>query len=558
MSKTIEANIPVLESGQKIVISNIDGNYIASEFEVHQGQFDDYLQLAEYDVEKLSHLYDRLLIKDNNEYVTTPEQISSLAKNTQTNLEKIIKINGIIQYYLNKSDLIGKTYEILENNINTNFTINYPLVGGINKSAKKKESKMKDEIRSLINKFNSDIDIKKLIVDNVMSVYTEGNFIMYLKGDSDNGYGVVKYPLDIIEITDRTIDGEPLVVFNVNELKSRLQGSINKYGKMKTKQKVDIKTIIQEEVKRDYPEEVYEAYKNNDNYVYLNPERIGVNRINNMGKRYGVTPLFKALTPLLTLETIDNVDRKNLQAKAKKVFYQKMRKECIDDNGQIDINAVGYAQASLLQAMDSDVVIYTSTGLVESLEILEPKADPTDNDIVSSNRNRVLGACGITFSSNESKNGANVVKINYEDLLKTINKINRGLERILNKLYKVILDENGFPAEYAPTINIQNTLLLDLDSCSKLVDLVYSKIGLSYKTAIEALGLDYEEEVSRRKTENDNKFDEEIFIPHGNSYTSNSNQLIDNADSDKNSNGSKKSENQDKSLEDKVNNDVKV
>lgn len=558
MSKTIEANIPVLESGQKIVISNIDGNYIASEFEVHQGQFDDYLQLAEYDVEKLSHLYDRLLIKDNNEYVTTPEQISSLAKNTQTNLEKIIKINGMIQYYLNKSDLIGKTYEILENNINTNFTINYPLVEGINKSAKKKESKMKDEIRSLINKFNSNIDIKKLIVDNVMSVYTEGNFIMYLKGDSDNGYGVVKYPLDIIEITDRTIDGEPLVVFNVNELKSRLQGSINKYGKMKTKQKVDIKTIIQEEVKRDYPEEVYEAYKNNDNYVYLNPERIGVNRINNMGKKYGVTPLFKALTPLLTLETIDNVDRKNLQAKAKKVFYQKMRKECIDDNGQIDINAVGYAQASLLQAMDSDVVIYTSTGLVESLEILEPKADPTDNDIVSSNRNRVLGACGITFSSNESKNGANVVKINYEDLLKTINKINRGLERILNKLYKVILDENGFPAEYAPTINIQNTLLLDLDSCSKLVDLVYSKIGLSYKTAIEALGLDYDEEVSRRKAENDNKFDEEIFIPHGNSYTSNSNQLIDNTDLDKNSNGSKKSENQDKSLEDKSNNDVKV
>lgn len=558
MSKTIEANIPVLESGQKIVISNIDGNYIASEFEVHQGQFDDYLQLAKYDVEKLSHLYDRLLIKDNNEYVTTPEQISSLAKNTQTNLEKIIKINGMIQYYLNKSDLIGKTYEILENNINTNFTINYPLVEGINKSAKKKESKMKDEIRSLINKFNSNIDIKKLIVDNVMSVYTEGNFIMYLKGDSDNGYGVVKYPLDIIEITDRTIDGEPLVVFNVNELKSRLQGSINKYGKMKTKQKVDIKTIIQEEVKRDYPEEVYEAYKNNDNYVYLNPERIGVNRINNMGKKYGVTPLFKALTPLLTLETIDNVDRKNLQAKAKKVFYQKMRKECIDDNGQIDINAVGYAQASLLQAMDSDVVIYTSTGLVESLEILEPKADPTDNDIVSSNRNRVLGACGITFSSNESKNGANVVKINYEDLLKTINKINRGLERILNKLYKVILDENGFPAEYAPTINIQNTLLLDLDSCSKLVDLVYSKIGLSYKTAIEALGLDYDEEVSRRKAENDNKFDEEIFIPHGNSYTSNSNQLIDNTDLDKNSNGSKKSENQDKSLEDKSNNDVKV
>ena len=131
MERTIEASIPILNSGEKIVISNIDGNYVASEFEIKQGQFDDYLKLAEFDVEKLSHLYDRLLEKDNSEYVTNPEQISNLAKNTQTSLDKVIKINGIVQYYLNKSDLIGKTYEILENNINTNYTINYPLVGGI-------------------------------------------------------------------------------------------------------------------------------------------------------------------------------------------------------------------------------------------------------------------------------------------------------------------------------------------------------------------------------------------------------------------------------------------
>ena len=112
MERTIEASIPILNSGEKIVISNIDGNYVASEFEIKQGQFDDYLKLAEFDVEKLSHLYDRLLEKDNSEYVTNPEQISNLAKNTQTSLDKVIKINGIVQYYLNKSDLIGKNYTI--------------------------------------------------------------------------------------------------------------------------------------------------------------------------------------------------------------------------------------------------------------------------------------------------------------------------------------------------------------------------------------------------------------------------------------------------------------
>lgn len=557
MTKTIDAKIPVIAAGEKILISNIDGNYVASEFEIKNGQFEDYLKLSEFDVSKLSHLYDRLLEKENNEYITTPEQISSLAKNTQTSQEKVIKINGIIQYYLNKSDLIGKTYEILENNINTNYTVNYPIVGGINKSSKKKESKMKDEIKYLIDKFNSNIDLKKLIVDSAMATYTEGNYIMYLKGDAEKGYGTVKYPLDIVEITDRSIDGEPLVVFNVGDLRSRLQSSMSKYGRMKTKQKVDVEGVLIDEIKRDYPEEVFEAYKNGDNYVYLNPARIGVNRINNIGKKYGLTPLFKALTPLLTLETIDNVDRMNLQAKAKKVFYQKMRKECIDENGQIDINAVGYAQASLLQAMASDVVIYTSTGLVEELQILEPKADPTDNEVVASNRNRVLGACGITFSSNESKNGANTVKINYEDLLKTINKINRGLERIINKLYKVVLIENGFPVEYAPTLKVQDTKLLDLDSLSKLTDLIYSKIGLSYKTTLETLGYDYDEEISRRKNENDNNFDEEIFVPHVTSYVM-SGGKEDKSDKDKNSNGSKKSENQDKALEDKTNNDAKV
>ena len=552
-NNTIVATIPKLKEGEVAYLSNIGGNYVVSEFKNDilnkSSVFENYLDLSNYDIKSLKHLYDRILENESKSYSTTQEELSRLAKNTQTDMEKIIKINGIVKYNINKDDIIGKTIEVIENNVNTKFTINYPNVNGLNKNAKKKEIKMKEELKKAIEKFNEQIDIPSLIVECVSSVYTEGNYIFYLKGDANTRYGIIKYPLGYVEISNRFIDGEPIVVFNINKLKTEISSSISKYGNMKAKQTVDILKVVEEEVKRDYPNEVYDGYKVGDSYTYLNPERVGVVRINNLGQAYGLTPIFKALSPLLTLETIDATDRKNISAKAKKIIFQKMRKECMDEGRNIDLNAVGYAQASLLQAMQNDVVVYTGNPYVESLEILEPQTDPTSNDVVLSNRNRVFNALGISFVTNESKQSMNTVKISYEDLLKTINKITRPLESVINKFYRQFCAENGFPVEYSPTIKIHDTKLLDIDSLLKLVDLYYSKIGVSYKTVFENLGLDYNEEFSRRKEENDNDL-ENVFFPHSNSYTSNSNEIINN-ETDKNSNNSKKSEDEDKALDDK-------
>lgn len=550
-SDTIVANIPKLKEGEVAYLSNIGGNYIVSEFSNSKDNslFKDYLDLSNYDVQKLQHLYDRILSSESSSYSTTQEELSSLAKNTQTNMEKIIKVNGIVKYNINKDDIIGKTIEVIENNINTRFTINYPSINGLNNKSKKKEVKLKEDLQIAIDKFNDQIDINSLIINCVNSTYTEGNYVIYLKGEEKSGYGVIKYPLGYVEITDRVIDGEPIVAFNVQKLKSEIQSSFKKYGKMKSKQTVDIVDVIDKEIQRDYPLEVYNAYKVNDKYTYLNPERVGVVRINNFGQAYGLTPMFKALSPLLTLETIDATDRKNISAKAKKIIFQKMRKECMDDNRNIDLNAVGYAQASLLQAMQNDVVVYTGNPYIENLEILEPKTDPTSNDVVLSNRNRVFSALGISFITNESNQSMNTVKIAYDDLLKTINKITKSLEGVINKFYRQFCTENGFPVEYSPTIQIHDTKLLDIDSLLKLVDLYYSKIGISYKTVFENLGIDYDEEVNRRIQENELDI-ENIFLPHPSSYTSNSNDLIENTD--KNSNNSKKSEDEDKSIKDKA------
>lgn len=561
--ESILAKIPKIPNGEAMRIVNLNGDYVLCELNdsEHKSNFDNYVDKADYDVRKLEHLYDRLLDKENASYSTTSEELTNLAKNTQSNIDKVVKVNGLVAYNINKDDLIGRTVEIIENNINSKYTINYPSVNTLDKKSKKKETKMQQELKLAIETFNNQIDIPKLIRNCVVSTYIEGNYVPYLKGDLTKGYGIVKYPLGIVEITTLNIDGEPIVAFNVQDLKSTLQSSISKYGKMKAKSKVEIEDVLLKQVERDYPSEVSEAYKVGDKFTYLDPSRVGVVRINNLGKPYGVTPIFKALPPLLTLETIDDVDRKTIKSKAKKVFFQKLRKEMINEESKtFDTNAMGYSQASLLKAMQDDVVIYTGTPYVESLEILEPKTDVTDNDTVMSNRNRVLNALGISFMTSESKAGQNTVELNYKELLRTINKIVSNLQGVINKFYRTVCEENGFPLEYTPSINIESTLLLDFDTKLRLVDTLFSKVGASYKTTFELLDIDYAEEIQRRKEENEANLDTDIFIPHANSFTSNSNELLGGKDKNntKNSNGSTKSENKDKSNYDKERNQTKV
>jgi hypothetical protein len=552
--KIIDVKIPEMAENTAKKIVNVGGNYILTDVSDDKNELSQsYVDQATYDMQRLEHVYSKMLDNDTASYVTNPEEIANLSKNTQNDVRKVIKINAIAKYYINKEDLIGRVVETIENNVNTNFSINYPSL----KTKTKKEKKMLDELSKVIDRFNRQINIPKLISDNAVSTYIEGNYIFYLRGDNiDNGYSIVNYPLDLIEITDMKIDDDPIVAFKVNELTSRLQKNKNKYGKLKSNTKIDVLQLIDAEVKRDYPSEIYDAYKVKDQYAFLDPLKIGVTRINNLKGKYGVTPILKALGSQLMLETLDNTDRQLLIAKTKKIFFQKSRKELMGkdfDKPMAGINPVGYAHSSLLASMSNNVVVYSSQPFIEELSILEPKNDLTDPKITLTYRQRVLNALGISFLATEGTTSITTVNISYSELLRTINKITNQLENIINKFYQSVCIDNGFPVEYAPTIKIQSTDLLSLETKLQIADVLFSKIGLSYNTVLNTLGFDYEVEKAKRVKENEEGADTDVFIPHANSYTSNSNELINgnNTDSNTNSNGSKKSGNTDKNEYDK-------
>lgn len=544
--QTIDAKIPKMESNTSAKITCLgDGMYVFSELENKEDiSLSNYVEQSTYDVEKVKHIYDKILDNDNNSYVTTSQELSNLAKNTQKDVDKVIKINGIIKYYINKEDLIGRVVEIVENNVNTNYDLNYTY-----KPEKKKDVKLFEQYKNdIIDKFNRQIEIKKLIINNALKVYTEGNYCFYLKGDSKNGYGIVNYPLDMIKVTNMTIDGENIIAFKVSELKSRLSNVLSEYGKLKTNKLIDIEKTVDNEVKKNYPKEIYDAYKGKDQIALLNPKKTGLVRINNLGTGlYGISPIFKSLNSLLTLETIDNSDREILKARSKKIYYQKARKELMgkDFDKPLKLNEIGYAHTNLLQCMANNTIVYTSMPFIESLEILEPKTDLTDPKTKESYIKSVLTALGIGFVSSEGSTSITTVKMVYTELLKMINRITKQLEPILNKFYKEITLENGYPIEFAPTIKIQDTEILDIDNRLKLAEVLYSKIGVSYDTVMNTLGLNFESEKNKRIKENEDNITE-IFAPYGTSYTTSNDSNTNKEDNNTNSNGSKKGDSIDK------------
>lgn len=518
------------------ITTSIEHNQKEEKEETTKNKFEQ----AVYNFETTKHIYSKYLGNENGYALTiTPSELENLSNNTQNNLESIKKVNRIVKQYINKDDLTGKVYESIENNVNSQVKLSFANIEGRNKQ------KIKSNTENIIKDFNKKIDLEKFIKKGTTTTFSEGNFITYLR-DLDNGYVIDVYPLGIVEVSPYNIDGEPILLLNMDELKSRLSTNVDLFKNLKAKN--PFSKTVEEEIKKNYPPEVQEAYRLKDKYAILDSKRANICRINNLNGLYGLTPIFKSLPAQLMLETIDNVDRKNTIAKGKKIISQILRKELLGDKGENTehFEEISYAHGNLVTGLSQQTVVVTSPAYVEKIEIIESKAEPTKIETITYYRNKVLNSLGISFLSNESKSSYTAVAVNVDELLKTINKITEQLSAVLNKYYKVICELNNIDLSYCPSVTIQDSQLLDNEAKMKLVELLYSKVGASYQTVFEVLnmGINAEDEAIRRKEENDLGYDE-TFTPHPTSF------VISGTD---NKNNDKKEENQNINTEQQIQN----
>ena len=440
----------------------------------------------------------------------TPEYIDELADGTQSDLKKIQIINNIVRKEINKDGIVGKTVECVTSNINTKTKISYD-----NEITGRNKTKQLQQVKDFISAFNKTINTKRLIRTSIPTTFVEGNYICYLRHE-DNKYKVDYYPLGVCEISDYDVNGDPVVLFNIKELRSRLQ----KVYKKTKKNKALFFQNMEDEVKANYPQEVYDAFVAKEDYAKLDVKYTGVIRINNLNRKYGLTPIFRAFKDILMLDTFDNSDRVNSKAKAKKIIHQKLRKEVMGTElNKKGFEDMAYAHDNFMAAFKQSTVVVTTPPTVESITYVEPKIELTDINTVNNYRSRVLAALGIGFLMDSGSQSVSTADISVTQLLRTINMISEQLEDILQKWYRQILIDNGLPVEYCPTIQVIDSEALDFDMRKDLASTLYTIFNGSMSTSLELLGIDVNDEKEKRIKENDENY-EEIFKCRQTAYTS--------------------------------------
>ena len=444
----------------------------------------------------------------------TVEEIDKLLTNTQNDLSKVLKINAYNRKLINKNDIVGKTVESIDTNINTEIRITY---GRAEEGRNKK--KQLENCKSLIEDVNLGINPKKIIRNAVTTSYIEGNWIAYLRHENKDNYTVDFYPLGVCEISDYNVNGEPVVLFDIDSLRSRL----NKTYKRNKKNKALFFDTMEDEVKANYPSEIYDAFIAKEKYAKLDPKYTGVIRINNLNRKNGVSPIARAYSDLNMLDTFADTDRINSKAKGKKIIHQKMRKEVMGQDYNKDFfPELSYAHANFMNAWAQSTVVVTSPPTIEDIKYVEPSVEMTSKDTYNIYRSKVLSTLGIQFLMDSGSQSVSTASISVTQLMRTINSITEQLEDIFEKWYRQIIVDNGFSNDYAPTVKVIDSERLEGALRTELASILFSTMNCSYTTAYEILGLDIKDEVEKRKVENEKKYDE-VFTPHGSQYTNSSN-----------------------------------
>lgn len=444
--------------------------------------------------------------------VLTPEILDNLSESPQSDLTKIIKINNIVRKLINKNDIVGKTVESIETNVNTEVKLSYPnAIEGRNKTIQF------DKTKDFVQNLNEQININNLIRTSIPTTYAEGSYVIYLRNKDNGEYTVDYYPLGVVEISEYTIGGNPVVLFNINELRNRLQ----KVYKKNRKNKALFFEKIEEEVKANYPKEVYQAFVDKEQYAKLDVNYTGVIRIGNLNRKYGLTPIFRALNPIMMLDTFEVSDRINSKAKAKKIIFQKLRKETLGtDLNKKGFEEMAYAHDNFMQAWKQQTVVVTAPAQVEDIKYVEPKIELTDVNTVNNYRSKVLNTLGIGFLMDSSSQSVSTASISVSQLLRTINKISEQLEEILQRWYKQVFIDKGYDVSYCPKIHIIDSEQLEAKMKLEIATFLYTTLNTSLETVYELVGLDINDEVIKRKAEKEKGY-EDVFTPRATSFNSN-------------------------------------
>lgn len=446
----------------------------------------------------------------------TLKDIDTLAIDPQNDIEKTRKIAKLVDTYIIKNYLVGLVDALIRSNLNTTYKVSYSQVPSEKgRNTKKKLESAKQIVDDMLEKIN----VKKLIRLAIPATFDHGNYFFYMDV-TDNNYNIHIFPLSVARVAPYRINGEPILMIDMNELRSRLEHNLpkRKGGKAYFFEKYE------KEITAAYPKEIVDAFKNKDNYAVLDYRRSGVMRAGEDGdgaSLYGVSQIFRAIRDVIILDKFAAVDDAASNVKAKNILVQILRKDLLGPTGDKQtFKEAAFAHGELCRAVKNKICVYTGTAAVEDVKWIEPKSNLIDKDNVSLYENRVLTTLGIGFLASGGAGSMVSANISLKQLMRQINYISEQLEHILEKFACVALQEHGIEASYTPKINIIDSEQLEADMRIELAKFLYGTLGASRKTVFEAINIDLVDETERRTQENEKGLDE-VFKPYMTAYTNN-------------------------------------
>lgn len=437
----------------------------------------------------------------------TIQVVDSLSTGINSDVYKVQQANSIILSRIHSNGLFGRYMEIIEQNIPTTYKIEY---GELEQNEDR--STELEQVRYLIRSFNKDVNIERVIHDAIAGVIREGNYSMYCRMTNGNSAIIDHYPLDIVVPSGYKTRGNDVLEFNITSLRSKLYKPHRRTRKGKKIYFENQKA----EVKANYPAEVVTAYNAGEMVCRLSDKYSGFIKIGDMDRKFGVSALFKALKPLIVLENLMSADVSDSQARAKKIIFQKMRKELLE-GGRKGIAEQIHAHAEASSALQTNNCLYTGIPGVEDLSYVTPKSTETDyksiHDIYT---DELLRALGLTFIDPGAT--TSVAKVNLSLLLRMINTASRKVNNVIEHFYKALLEDNGFSIDLCPKFTISDAEENELSIRKDLADFMFNTLGCSYETAYKMLDVDVKSEAERRRNESLEEY-ESVFSPRQTAYT---------------------------------------
>lgn len=472
--------------------------------------------------------------------------LDNLANNPQNDISKTRQIKSIVDTYIIKNYLIGMVDAVIKSNLNTNYKVSYNQVPSEKGRNKKKQLEIaKQVVEDMLDKIN----VKKLIRIAIPATFDYGNHFFYMDYDSNKDkYTIHYFPLTVGRVAPYRIDGEPILMIDMDELKNRLEHNLPK----KKGGKAYFFEKYEQEIRAAYPKEIIEAFQTKNQYAILDYRKSGVMRAGEDGdgaSLYGVSQMFRALRDVVIIDKFAAVDDSASTVKAKNILVQILRKEVLGQNGERKgTNEIAFSHGELCRAVKNKICVYTASPAVEDVKWIEPKSNLIDKDNVTLYENRVLTTLGIGFLASGNAGSTISANISLKQLMRQINYISQQLEHILEKFAQVALKEHNIDVSYTPKISVIDSEQLEADMRIEFAKFLYTNLGASRKTVFEAINIDLEDEAERRKTENDKGLND-IFYPYMTAYTNNDNDGGRPADKD--------SKDEPKQVEDKERNDAK-